>query len=359
MINVTQTFFPPLEEYQRYLQRIWTNQWLTNRGELVLELEEKLKTYLSVDHILVTNNGTIPLQIALKLLGNGGEIITTPFSYVATSAAIVWEHCTPVFVDIHPEYLTIDETKIEAAITDKTTCILATHVFGNPCHIEAIEAIAEKHHLKVIYDAAHAFGVTYNGKSIFEYGDVSTCSFHATKLFHTGEGGALFAKDIDLQHKLFYSHNFGHKTTIDFYGLGINGKISELQSAMGLAVLPHMSTVLNERKFVVDFYNQNLNFSKLQTLKIRANTNWNYSYYPIIFETEDELLKVQSSLNDLQIFPRRYFYPSLNKIEYIVDVQEMKIAESISSRILCLPLYVGIENSDLNIIVSLINNCLK
>jgi dTDP-4-amino-4,6-dideoxygalactose transaminase len=185
-INVTKTFFPPIEEYQLQLQRIWKKQWLTNRGELVLELEEKLKNYLSVSNIIVTNNGTIPLQIAMKLLGNGGEIITTPFSYVATTAAIVWENCTPVFVDIHPEYLTIDETKIEAAITPKTTAILATHVFGNPCHVEAIEAIAKKYNLKVIYDASHCFAVQYKGKSIFEFGDVSTCSFHATKLFHTG-----------------------------------------------------------------------------------------------------------------------------------------------------------------------------
>jgi dTDP-4-amino-4,6-dideoxygalactose transaminase len=166
----------------------------------------RLKKYidnLSVSNIIIMNNGTIPLQIALKLLGKGGEIITTPFSYVATTAAIVWENCTPIFVDIHPDYLTIDETKIEAAITEKTTCILATHVFGNPCNIEAIEAIANKYNLKVIYDAAHCFGVNYNGKSIFEYGDISTCSFHATKLFHTGEGGALFTKDPELFHKCF------------------------------------------------------------------------------------------------------------------------------------------------------------
>ncbi len=198
MINVTKTFFPAIEDYQKQVQRIWDNQWLTNRGALVIELEEKLKEYLSVSNILVMTNGTIPIQIALKILGNNGEIITTPFSYVATTAAIVWENCTPVFVDIHPEYLTIDETKIEAAITEKTTCILATHVFGNPCHVEAIEAIAKKHNLKVIYDAAHAFGVTYNNQSIFDFGDVSTCSFHATKLFHSGEGGALFCKDEDV-----------------------------------------------------------------------------------------------------------------------------------------------------------------
>ena len=354
MINVTKTFFPPLEEYQEQLQRIWMNQWLTNRGELVLELEEKLKKYLKVNHILVTNNGTIPIQIALKLLGNGGEIITTPFSYVATSAAIVWEHCTPVFVDIHPDYLTMDETKIEAAITEKTTCILATHVFGNPCHVEAIEAIAKKHHLKVIYDAAHAFGVTYNGASIFEYGDVSTCSFHATKLFHTGEGGALFAKDEELQHQLFYSHNFGHDGPLTFHGLGINGKISELQAAMGLAVLPHMETILSERKRVVDFYNQSLDVTKVQTLKIRENTEWNYSYYPIIFSSESKLLEVQTGLNDNNIFPRRYFYPSLNTVPYI-NGGKMEISESISSRVICLPLYVGLSTQDLEKIVTIIN----
>ncbi len=216
MIPVTKSFIPPLEEYQAIVKRAFDNEWLTNRGELVLELEEKLKEYLQVSNIIVRNNGTIPLQIALKLLGGGGEIITTPFSYVATTAAIVWENCTPVFVDIHPEYLTIDETKIEAAITPKTTCILATHVFGNPCNIEAIEAIAKKHNLKVIYDAAHCFGVKYKGKSIFEYGDVSTCSFHATKLFHTGEGGAVFCNDEALRHKIFYSRNFGHRGPLSF-----------------------------------------------------------------------------------------------------------------------------------------------
>jgi dTDP-4-amino-4,6-dideoxygalactose transaminase len=247
MITVTKTFFPPIEEYHKQIQRIWDNQWLTNRGELVLELEDKLKEYLSVSNILVMNNGTIPLQIALKVLANRGEVITTPFSYVATTASIVWENCIPVFVDIHPEYLTINETKIEAAITDKTTCILATHVFGNSCNVEEIERIATKHNLKVIYDAAHAFGVTYNGKSIFEYGDVSTCSFHATKLFHTGEGGAVFCKNEVLRHQFFYSHNFGHNGPHDFFGLGINGKISELQAAMGLAVLPHMAMILEAR----------------------------------------------------------------------------------------------------------------
>lgn len=354
MINVTKTFFPPIEEYNLQVQRIWDNQWLTNRGELVLELEEKLKDYLSVSNILVLNNGTIPLQIALKILANKGEVITTPFSYVATTATIVWENCTPVFVDIHPEYLTIDETKIEAAITDKTTCILATHVFGNPCNIEVIERIAKIHNLKVIYDAAHAFGVTYNGKSIFEYGDVSTCSFHATKLFHTGEGGAMFTKDPNLFHQCFYSHNFGHNGQLDFYGLGINGKISELQAAMGLSVLPHMETIIKYRKKVVELYNKNLDFTKVTQLQLREKTEWNYSYYPIVFEDETTLLQVQKALNENEIFPRRYFYPSLNTIKY-VNGSRIPISESLASRILCLPLYVGLQEHELNQIVALIN----
>jgi dTDP-4-amino-4,6-dideoxygalactose transaminase len=354
MINVTKSFLPPIEEYNKQLQRAWDNQWLTNRGELVVELEEKLKKYLSVSNIIVTNNGTIPLQIALKLLGQCGEIITTPFSYVATTATIVWEHCTPVFVDIHPEYLTIDETKIEAAITDKTTAILATHVFGNPCHVEAIEVIAKKYNLKVIYDAAHCFGVTYKGKSIFDYGDVSTCSFHATKLFHTGEGGAMFANDLDLQHQLFYSHNFGHNGPLAFHGLGINGKMSELNAAMGLAVLPYMETIMTERKKVVNYYNDNLDFSKLKVLNIRENTNWNYSYYPVIFENQEQLLKVEKKLNDNQIFPRRYFYPSLNTIEYTNRVS-IPISESVASRIMCLPLYVELDIEKLKLITICIN----
>lgn len=357
MIPVTKSFLPPLEEYNSQIARVWSNQWLTNRGPLVLELEDKLKNHLNVSNIIITNNGTIPLQIALKLLGQGGEIITTPFSYVATTAAIVWEHCTPIFVDIHPDYLTIDETKIEAAITPKTTAILATHVFGNPCHIEAIEAIAKKHKLKVIYDAAHSFAVNYKGQSIFKYGDISTCSFHATKLFHTGEGGAMFCHDAELQHKLFYSHNFGHNGPLAFFGLGINGKISELQAAMGLSVLPYMNEIVAERKKVVDYYNENLKSDKLKKIKIRELTEWNYSYYPVIFDTEEVLLNVIQALYEKEIVPRRYFYPSLNTLNYL-DRVNMPVSENISSRVLCLPLYVGLKENDLESICKIISRYL-
>ena len=353
MITVTKTYLPPIEEYNALVKKAFDNQWLTNRGELIELLEEKLKVYLKIDWITITNNGTVPLQIALKLFGKGGEIITTPFSYVATTSAIVWENCTPVFVDIHPDYLTIDETKIEQAITSRTTCILATHVFGNPCNVDVIDAIAKKHNLKVIYDAAHCFGVEYDNKSIFEFGDVSTCSFHATKLFHTAEGGAMFTKNKELQHQLFYSHNFGHDGPLAFHGLGINGKISELQAAMGLAVFPYMEEILAERKKVVDLYDTLLDFSKFKKLKIRENTKWNYSYYPIILESEEQLLQVQKRMNDNQIFPRRYFYPSLNTIPYVQNTP-MPISEDTAKRILCLPLYVGLSKNEIEKIASII-----
>lgn len=339
---------PPIEDYMALVQRVYNNQWLTNRGELVLELEQKLKEYLNLKEssILITNNGTTPLQIALKLLGNRGEIITTPFSYVATTAAIVWENCSPVFVDIDPKYLTIDVTKIEAAITSKTTCILATHVFGNPCNVDAIDTIAKKYNLKVIYDAAHCFGVKYRNKSIFEYGDISTCSFHATKVFHTGEGGAIFCKDPELSHKIYYAHNFGHNGPLDFFGLGINGKISELQSAMGLSVLPHIEIILAERKRICNRYQQLLQNAKVETIKIQEGTTWNYSYFPVIFQTENELLITDQKLKADGVFARRYFYPSLNNLNYVNSVR-MPISESISSRILCLPLYVGLTEEEI------------
>ncbi len=355
MINVTKTFLPPFEEYTQQVKRAYDLEWLTNRGVLVNELEDKLSAFLDIDSIIVTNNGTTPLQIALKLLADNGDVITTPFSYVATTAAILWDKCNPVFVDIDPEHLTIDETKIEAAITSNTKAILVTHVFGNPCNVNEISRIAHKYNIKVIYDAAHCFGVKYEGQSIFKYGDVSTCSFHATKLFHTGEGGAMFSENKVLQKELFYSHNFGHDGPEKFHGLGINAKMSELQAAMGLAVLPYMNTILNSRKKVCEYYDKNLSSDKIQRLKIRTGTEWNYSYYPVIFENEMGLKKVQNALNKKQIFPRRYFYPSLNKIEF-VEKSSMPISESIASRILCLPLSVDISEIDLRLICKIIND---
>ncbi len=348
MINVTKTFLPPQTEYQAILKQAWDTGWMTNRGVLVKKLENQLRNYLKTPNILAMTNGTLPLQIAIKALKLKGDIVTTPFSYVATTSSIVWEGCTPVFVDIHPEYLTIDENQIEAAITPSTKAILATHVFGNPCNVEVIDTIAKKHNLKVIYDAAHCFGVTYKGQSIFNYGDVSTCSFHATKLFHTGEGGALFCKQTYFD-SMFHHHNFGHDGTENFHCLGINAKMSEPQAAMGLSVFPYIDFILEQRKIIVDIYDKAFVNTNLQLLRLRDFTNWNYSYYPVIFKDQSQLFKVINALEKVGIYPRRYFYPCLNNLPYVVK-EIMPFAESLSSRIICLPLFVGLTVSELTLI---------
>lgn len=354
MIQVTKTFIPKLERYIELLQPSWDNSWLTNRGALVVQLENKIQEKLICNQIIAMTNGTLPLQIAIKALQLKGEIITTPFSYIATTSSIVWEGCSPVFVDIHPDFLTIDETKIEAAITNKTTAIMATHVFGNPCHVEEIERIAKMHNLKVIYDAAHCFGVQYKGQSVFNYGDVSTCSFHATKVFHTGEGGALFCNDEEMFDTYYYHHNFGHNGPENFHGLGINAKMSELQAAMGLSVLENFDQIIEARKLIVEFYNLNIHSDQIKKLTLRNEVEWNYSYYPITFKTEKQLMRAIMLLNDAGIYPRRYFYPSLNTVNYL-NSSKKKISESVAKRILCLPLYVGLPNVAQKRIVEILN----
>lgn len=354
MINVTKTYLPPIEDYFQYIQKAYKKNRVANHGDLVRQLTEVLKNYLEVPNMVLTTNGTVSLQIAIKALELTDEIITTPFSYVATTSVIKWQNCTPVFVDIHPEYLSIDENKIEAAITEKTTAILACHTYGNPCNIEAIEKIAKKHNLKVIYDAAHCFGVKYKGKSIFNYGDVSICSFHATKVFHTGEGGAMITQDKKLHEKLFLGHNFGHTSPVNFKGEGINGKMTELHAAMGLAVFKHLEMIFKNRRRVTQVYDKLLNFNNISKFKIREGTEWNYAYYPIILRTEKDLLKIVDELNKENIIPRRYFYPSLNTLDY-VDYKACPISESISKRILCLPLYSTLENKVIERISRIIN----
>lgn len=357
MIPVTKPYFPDIERYKSIVTRAYQNEWLTNRGILVCELEKKLQVLLNSESTpLLMNNGTIPLQIALKLLGQGGEIITTPFSYVATTSSILWEGCVPVFVDIDPEYLTIDETRIEEAITEKTTCILATHVFGNPCNVVEIDRIAEKYGLKVIYDAAHCFSVKYQGKSIFDWGDISTCSFHATKVFHTGEGGAAFVNTPGLYEAVFQCHNFGHNGPFDYARAGINGKMSELNAAMGHAVLDDFALIVNRRAEVCKLYDESLKFSpSFRKYALRPGTDWNYSYYGVIFEDAGVLQAVMNRLHELQIFPRRYFYPSLNTIGLFEKPVKMPVSEYISERILCLPVYHNLTGPEQMQIVEVIN----
>ncbi len=353
MINVTKPFLPPYNEYAHYMEGIWDRNWLTNNGPLVNELELKLKEYLGLKHLLYLSNGTVAIQIAIKALGLTGEIITTPFSYVATTSSIVWEGCKPVFADIDPKSFNIDPAKIEERITPRTTGIMATHVYGNPCDVEAIEKIAQKHGLKVIYDAAHAFGVTYKGRSLYEWGDISTASFHATKIFHTTEGGAVIANSAELIKEMSLLRNFGH-IGFDMFGpAGINGKNSEFHAAMGLAVLKHIDNLLAARKKQAAIYDKALATLKVQKPEILKGAEWNYSYYPIIFDTEEQLLESIAELQDNYIFPRRYFYPSLSTLEY-VDKQETPVSASVAPRSLCLPMYHSLKQEDIMFIARLL-----
>ncbi|MBU3677771.1 MAG: aminotransferase class I/II-fold pyridoxal phosphate-dependent enzyme, partial [Chitinophagaceae bacterium] len=256
MIPVTKPFAPPIQEYTKLLEGVWQRNWFTNNGPLVNDFELKIKKKLNLPHFLFTGNGTIAIQLAIKALNLKGKIVTTPFSYVATTSSIAWENCTPVFADIDPATFNIDPTQIEQFIDRETTAILATHCFGNPCAITAIEQIAQKHGLKVIYDAAHAFGTTYKGKSVFAYGDISTTSFHATKLFHTIEGGGLFTMNPDLLRTMAYMRNFGHDGPEHFVGLGINGKNSEFHAAMGLLNLHYVDEIMEKRKELYLNYDQ-------------------------------------------------------------------------------------------------------
>lgn len=352
MIPVTKPFLPPKAEYQRYLDSIWERNWLTNNGPLVNELELLLKEYLGLDHLLFVSNGTIALQLAIKVLNLKGEILTTPFSYVATSSSIVWEGCKPVFVDILPDKLTLDPSKIEAAITPQTSAILATHVYGIPCEVEAIQEIANRHGLKVIYDGAHAFGVKVNEKSIFEYGDISTCSFHATKLFHTIEGGAVVTKDPELLKRMAYLRNFGHDGFERFKGVGINGKNSEFHAAMGLSVLPYMQEILRKRIEQSHQYKQFLKGLKVTYPNIADVESYNHSYFPIFFSDEPQLLKSKEILENHGVGSRRYFYPGLNSLDYTSGT--CPISDDIASRVLCLPLFQTLSKEEQKMIARLL-----
>ncbi len=355
MINVTKSFLPPLKEYISYLEGIWERSHLTNHGPLVLELEQRIKDYLGVKHFYFVNNGTTALLIAIKAADLNGEVITTPFSYVATTSSLVWEGCKPVFADIKSGCFTISPKSIKEKLTDKTVAILATHVYGNPCDVEAIEDIAKENNLKVIYDAAHAFGVHYKNKSVLNFGDISTLSFHATKLFHTIEGGGIVTSDDELAHRISYMRNFGHNGPEHFFGVGINGKGSEFQAAMGLCLLPRMDEIIESRKSICDRYMKNLIDLPLEFLQIQKGTTlYNYAYFPVVFETEAQLLRIVDVLRENQIIPRRSFYPSLNTLSYVENNLTDSISDSVSHRVLCLPLYPELRFDEVDAISTII-----
>ena len=337
-VNVTKAYLPPLEEYTSYLRGIWERGWLTNNGPLVQQLEADLSANLNGAPVQFTSNGTIAIQIAIKALELKGEILTTPFSYVATTTSILWENCKPVFVDIEPHTFCIDASKLEAAITPNTTAILATHVYGYPCDVLAIDALAQKHQLKVIYDGAHAFGSLLQGRSLLTYGDLATCSFHATKLFHTVEGGAIVVNDASLKQKIWLLKSFGHIGD-DYFTLGVNGKNSEFHAAMGLCNLPRVPEFIASRKQLAELYRKELAALPLVYPVCQdASFTYNYAYFPVIFQSETQMLKVKEVLAAHSIYTRRYFYPSLNQLPY-VQGETCPVSEDIASRVLCLPFY--------------------
>ncbi|NBX97789.1 DegT/DnrJ/EryC1/StrS family aminotransferase [bacterium] len=342
-INVTKSYLPPYEEYEYYLKGIWNRGYLTNQGPLLHEFQNLVEQKLDLKNFHFISNGTIAIQIAFKALGiTEGEVITTPFSYVATTSAILWEHLTPVYADIDDKTFCIDAQKIEDLITTRTKAILAVHVFGNACDVENIERIAKKYNLKVIYDAAHAFGATYKGKSLLSYGDISTVSFHATKLIHTIEGGGIVCKNKDISNKVELIKRFGHDAD-EHIMLGINAKSSEFQAAMGLCTLNHLDEIIRQRKKLTLHYDKYL--KPHLTKQLCTNDTLNYSYYPVVFINEQTLLSVKSALEANEIFPRRYFYPSLNNLGYLEEISKVSCpaSESLTKRILCLPLYPDLE----------------
>ncbi|NLH94251.1 MAG: DegT/DnrJ/EryC1/StrS family aminotransferase [Candidatus Cloacimonetes bacterium] len=349
MINVTKSFLPSLEEYESKLEQIWKSGWLTNEGQYETELTIKLSEWLSIPHIELVANGTLALQLAIKALNLTGEIITTPFSYVATPNAIVWEGCTPVFADIDEKTLCINPDLIEDAITEKTSAILATHVYGYPCAVDRIAQIAIRHNLKVIYDAAHCFGVKLNGESILKYGDISTLSFHATKLFHTAEGGALVCHDKALSDHVYLLKKFGHIGEDEYVEVGINAKMSELNAAMGLCVLPMVDEIIATRRQLSAWYDEIIADSQVSRPTMPQGLDYNYNYYPVLFSSNEQMMQTRQKLVEQDIMPRRYFYPPLNTLPYLQQAgyKPCPVSESVAMRVLCLPLYFELQKEEI------------
>ena len=353
MINITKTYLPNKAKYQEYVNEIYANGWVTNNGPLVGKLEKRLAEYLGVKNIVLVSSGTSALEIAYRTLDLKGYAITTPFSFVATTSSLVTNSIKPIFTDIDPQTLNIDPSKIEQLITPHTSGIVPVHIFGNGCDVEAIEKIAKKYDLKVVYDAAHAFDVKYKGESVLNYGDISTLSFHATKLFHTIEGGALIINDDSLVEKARYLRNFGIENQESIPELGTNAKMNEFEAAMGLCMLDEMEEVSQRRKVVYGRYEQELKgIVGFQDQNIHSTQN--YAYFPIVLKDEEQTLKVQKALNEKQIFPRRYFYPSLDTLSYIEPKQFMPISRNISNCILVLPMYPELSEKEQKLILGII-----
>jgi dTDP-4-amino-4,6-dideoxygalactose transaminase len=358
-ITVTKSDLPEIDKYIYYLEKIWSSRWLTNNGEFAQLLEYKLKEYLGVKNLALVSNGTLAIQIALKALDIKGEVITTPFTFAATTNAIIWEGLTPVFADIDQDTFNIDPEEVEKRITDKTSAILGVHVYGNPCYVEELEEIAADHNLKLIFDAAHAFGVKYRNKSVLNYGDISTLSFHATKLFHTIEGGAIVVKDEEPLEKVQLLRNHGIKSEQEVILPGTNAKMNEFQASMGLCNLENVDEKIQKRKKISEMYKTQLKeIGHIKFQKIIAS-EYNYSYMPVIFDSIKIRDHVYSELVKNRIIPRKYFYPLTANFEYFKDknlVKEynLKVSSDMADRVLCLPLYPDLESEIVDEIIQVI-----
>lgn len=355
MIPVTKPFLPNINQYIKYVDKIFSSGHLTNNGPLVKELEFKLADYLGVKNLILVSNGTIALNVAYLALDLfEGEVITTPFSFVATSSSLCMNGLQPVFSDIDLRSFNINPNNIVDSISDKTQAIVPVHVFGNACDIKSIDKISKKYDLKVIYDAAHAFGVSYQDESILNFGDVSTLSFHATKLFHTIEGGAIITNNDSLAKKMRAIINFGIENEHSIPYLGTNAKMNEFEAAMGLCVMDYIDNILERRKILYESYKNSLS-DYFQLQEINNYCTQNYSYFPIVCNSEEQLLAIKNTLNSYHVYPRRYFYPVLSRLEFLKFKNfNVKNAELISSRILCLPLYSDLEVCTQNTIIELI-----
>ncbi|MDD2283791.1 MAG: DegT/DnrJ/EryC1/StrS family aminotransferase [Paludibacter sp.] len=346
MINVTKTYLPDKRKYQAYVDKIFDSGWITNNGSLVNELERELCRFLNVKHLVLVSNGTLALQVAYKVLGLKNEVITTPFSFVATTSSLLWEHLTPVFADINPDSFNIDVQQVVQKINSTTSAILPVHVFGNACEVEELEKICTAHNIKLIFDAAHAFDVKNEKRNILSYGDASILSFHATKIFHTIEGGAIIFKRKEDYDRAKLLINFGISGYDKVDTVGINCKMNEFQAAMGLAVLSEMKEIADKRKEVwMRYYNRLQSQSKIKLQSINPDFCMNYAYFPVVFQQEEITLNIQRELNKMEIYPRRYFYPSLNKLDYLHGYQPCPVSENLVTRILCLPLFGDLEAS--------------
>ena len=357
MITVTKTHLPDVSKFNQYKKEIFESAHLTNNGKFLLELQERLQKYLNVENLLLVANGTLALQVAYKALELKNEVITAPFSFVATTSSLVWEGLEPVFSDIDFENLCINPSEIKKTITKKTSAIVPVHVFGNASEVEAIDNIAKENNLKVIYDGAHAFGVHYKNKNLLSFGDAATLSFHATKLFHTIEGGAIIFKDKKVYEKAKDMINFGFNPKIGGYPdkIGINCKMNEFEAAMGLCVLDDIDDIISKRAKIFNIYQEELKdfvvFQKQNPFSTR-----NYSYFPVLLNGESQALKIKEALKKNDIDARRYFYPSLDTLPYIKTKQVMPVSRSISERILCLPLYDSLNEEDVFRIIKIIKS---